>query len=163
MQRNDTSFFGCNRPPNREPEISIALLHPVFGKFKDDSKRATPTAEDYRCVRGLRECMLQFFDDEGIRRSKLLDILDDYGIGAQPGPIGSTSRTTDGHIVSNIHPRLIIEVKNDIGWKGAEPSLQALAYYDSFCRERKLWDDISSCHPCFIVCVAGKSHYYFCS
>lgn len=162
-QRDDSCFFGCNRPPNREPGISITLLHPVFGRFVNDCKNVTPVTKDYAAAYTLRRRMCEFHGDEAKRRSQLMDILNEYGIDAQPGSIGSTECRTDGHIFTRSHPTLIIEVKNEIGWKGAEPTLEALAYYNIFCNEMKLWDDVSSCHPCFILCVAGKFPSSFCS
>jgi hypothetical protein len=42
LQKNDETFFGCNRPPGREPNLPLALLHPVFGRFIDNTKRIVP-------------------------------------------------------------------------------------------------------------------------
>jgi hypothetical protein len=56
-------------------------------------------------------------------RKQLLDILSEYSIDLQPASIGNTEYKTDGHAFAKNHPRLIVEAKNEIGWKGAEPSL----------------------------------------
>jgi hypothetical protein len=50
---------------------------------------------------------------------------------------------------------LIAELKNNIGWKGAEPSLQAPLYYRIFCDQYDLWDDGLTCQPCLIIFLAG--------
>jgi hypothetical protein len=155
LQKDDKVFFGCNRPPEREPAVPLALLHPVFGRFVDNTKTIAPKSEDYAIVQKLREEMCKFFVNEDTRRQALIDILRDYGLEIYPGPVGGSGKATDGHILIKKHPKLILEVKNEIVSGGAEPSLQAILYYDTFILQNKLWEDASTCHPCFVIFLAG--------
>ncbi len=156
VQNDDVIYYGCNRPPTREPKVPLTLLHPVFGKFVDDCKEITPIAKDYACARELKMRMCSFYPNEGERRSDFIDIFNSYGIDIQPGHFGKSESRTDGHLLIKNHPKLVTELKNEIGWKGAEPSLEALVYYDAICRDKKLCGDVSTCHPCFIVFLAGN-------
>ena len=101
--------------------------------------------------------MCCFFSHENHRRDELIRIFKEYGIEVNPGDIGGTSIKTDGHADRNGRVMIIIELKNEIGAQGAEPSIQVVLYYDVFLQEYELWNDLSSCHPCFVVFVAGKS------
>jgi hypothetical protein len=112
-------------------------------------------------AQNLKEEMCHFYLDEHARRRVLIDILREYGIEIHPGPIGSSRNETDSHVVINIHPKLILELKNEIGSSNADPSLQALLYYDAFTREHKLWEDASTCHPCVVIFLAGQSQSLF--
>jgi hypothetical protein len=159
IQQGDT-FYACNRPQAREPQLPLTLLHPVFGTFVDNCKQLTLTASDYDCAKSLKNVMCAFYGDEGARRKKFLEELKNHDIVAQAAHIGSTKCVTDGHVLVGDHPILIVEVKNEIGWKGAEPSLQGFAYYDSFVRENRLWEDFSTIHPCFLLFVAGMSRTF---
>jgi hypothetical protein len=157
LQKDDRNFYGCGRPPDREPALPLTLRHPVFGHFVDDAKKIVPTREDYAIAHKLKQEMSDFYPNESDRRHKLCLALQEYGIQVQPGTIGASEFKTDGHTFTANRPTLILELKNEIGWRGAEPSLQALLYYCIFCDEYKLWEDYSSCHPCFIIILAGQS------
>lgn len=154
--QEDDSYFACNRPPHREHHVPLILLHPVFGEFIDNCKNMTPTARDHKYAKEIKESMCEIYTREGSRRSRATQILNDYGIHFQDGTIGSTEYRTDGHTLSKNHPRLIVEVKNELSSGAAEPNFQALAYYDHFCYEMRLFEDASSCLPCFIIVIAGK-------
>jgi hypothetical protein len=99
--------------------------------------------------------MCDFYKDEAGRRQGICHILQTYGIDIRPGAIGGSEYKTDGHVATPTHPKFILEIKNEIGSTGAEPSLQALLYYRVFCDQLGLWDDDSTCHPCFIGFLAG--------
>ena len=101
--------------------------------------------------------MCCFFSHENHRWDELIRIFKEYGIEVNPGDIGGTSIKTDGHADRNGRVMIIIELKNEIGAQGAEPSIQVVLYYDVFLQEYELWNDLSSCHPCFVVFAAGKS------
>ena len=108
--------------------------------------------------------MCRFYPNEGARRAELCDIFRHFGIDIHPGPIGSSQYATDGHAVTGRnHPKLIVEIKNEIGSTQADPSFQGLLYYDAFCDKYRLWEDVSTCHPCFIVFLAGKSRPHYSS
>jgi hypothetical protein len=98
--------------------------------------------------------MCLFFGTEDERRYSLCCLLREFAINVNPGPVAAKKCMTDGHVLHGKHPTLIQELKNEIGSLGAEPSLQALVYYDTFMRE--FWSDTSTCHPCFVIFVAGE-------
>jgi hypothetical protein len=157
------AFYGCNRPPTREPGLPLTLLHPVFGKFVEDAKMISPTRNDYVVAHDPSQSMCKFYINEATCLKEICRVLLDYGIPIQPGPIGASEDRTDGHVCTAICPKFILELKNEIGWKGAEPSLQALIdliYYRVFCHEYNLWDDVSTCHPCLIAFLVSRSQSY---
>jgi hypothetical protein len=105
--------------------------------------------------------MCAFYANEGERRKHICSLFREYGIETHPGPIGSSNYATDGHVLHGRHPTFILELKNEIGAKGAEPSLQALLYYDKFARESDLATDATTCHPCFIAFLAGEFLHFW--
>lgn len=155
-QENDKEYYGCCRPQNREPDLPLVLLDPVFAIFVDETKTAALTGEDYAIARSLRSTMCEFYDGEPDRASVLRKELQRYKIVLCPAQIGSSGCSTDGHKESNNRPVLITKVKNEIGLGTAEPSIQAMLYYDLFFSEDNLWTEVSSYHPCFIMFLAGK-------
>ena len=161
LQKDDKIFFGCSRPPKREPAVPLALLHPVFGRFVDNAKTIVPKSEDYAIAQTLREEMCGFFVNEDKRRQALIDILRGYDLEIYPGPVGGSRKETDGHILIKKHPKLIVEMKNEIASGNAEPSFQAVLYYDTFILQNKLWEDATTCHPCFVIFLAGESQSLF--
>src|SRR5262245_46724002 len=153
MQKGNL-FIACGRPLDREADVPLTLLHPVFGQFVDDCQKTRLTAADYNIAKVLREKMSAFYPHEGERRGEICKALQEYGIEVHPGPIAGTEHKTDGHVCTRDGPILIMEAKNDIGWKGAEPNLQLALYFRIFCHKLGLFGD-DSCHPCFVIFVAG--------
>ena len=107
--------------------------------------------------------MSDFYPNEGERHHKICLALQEYGIHIYPGTIGASEQKTDGHVCTANCPILIQELKTEIGWKGAEPSLQALLYYCIFCDQYNLWDDDSTSHPCLVIFLAGQSELFLLS
>ena len=157
LQESKPGCYGCCRPPSREPLLPLTLIHPVFGEFVNDIETITPMRSDYAMAFELRQATSIFASDESERRFAVCTIFRTYGIDIHPGPVGSSEHKTDGHVASVDKPWFILEIKNEIGSKGAEPSLQALVYYGVFCEQFKLWADHSTCHPCFVAFLAGQS------
>ena len=149
-------FYPCGRPLKREAAVPLTLLHPIFGRFVDDCGKIMPRREDYAIAHQLKEKMSEFYSTKGERRQEICEALQEYGIPIYPGPIGTSEHKTDGHVCSCNRPILILEVKNDIGWKGAEPSLQLILCFRIFCDQHGLWDDESTCHPCLVLFVVGE-------
>ncbi|KAK2459588.1 hypothetical protein APHAL10511_008398 [Amanita phalloides] len=149
-QRGNAS---CAWPYGREQPVPLSLLHPVFGQFIDESEMAVPTWKDYNMVAELRTKMCQFYDDEAKRRSEIYDIFNQYGIKPTVSVVDDSCVAADGHIMHGHHPICILEIKN--GSAGAEPCFQALAYYDRTCKYRGIYEDESSCHPCFMISITG--------
>jgi hypothetical protein len=134
--------------------VPLTLLHPVFGQFVDDCQKTRLTVADYNIAKVLREKMSAFYPNEGERGNEICKALQKYGIAVHPGPIAGTEYKTDGHVCTCDGPILIIELKNKIGWKGAEPNLQLALYFRIFCHELGLFGDDSR-HPCFVIFFAG--------
>jgi hypothetical protein len=100
--------------------------------------------------------MGKFYADELKRAHKLREILQTGGFEIHSEKIKDSKIETDGHILCQSNPTIILEVKDEIGSAGAEPSLQSLLYYETFVRLYDLWKDMSSIHSCFIITLAGK-------
>ncbi|KAG5634798.1 hypothetical protein H0H81_000750 [Sphagnurus paluster] len=99
--------------------------------------------------------MCSFYADEDTRRHQLCMLLNEFGFKVTPGNIGSLKESTDGHRMEGIHPLYIQELKNELTTGNAEPSFQALLYYQSFVDQFQLDKNSSSCHPCFIIYLLG--------
>jgi hypothetical protein len=134
----------------------LTLLDPVFGQFVDDCREMTLTREDYAMAHTLKSDMCKFYADEDARRGAMWRALQSYGIPINGGHIGGSKHKMDGHVCTCNHPILILEIKNDIGWKGVELCLQVVIYYHIFCDECHLWN-VESCHPCIVIFLAGQS------
>ena len=129
LQRNKQHMIPCNRPPWAASSIPSTLLHPIFGEFKDDCQNYKPTAADNKLVLTLSTEMSHFFDNEAARASKFREILRDSDIDTSATVVEGTGFTTDGDIQLKGFRFVILEIKNEIGSKGAEPHAQAISYY----------------------------------
>ena len=140
----------------RKPDLPLALLDPVFAKFTDDCRTAKPTAAAYECARHLKIEMNRFYGDEVHPVHALCEILTIGGFEINPGPIGESNTRTNGHFFRLL---ILLEATDEVVWTGADPTLQALLYYEIFTQHYKLWTDVlSSVYPCFIITLAGKVH-----
>lgn len=153
--------FACCRPLEREQDLPVILLDRVFATFIEESQTAVLTDEDYTTASNLRRTMCEFYKDKEVRAAVLRKELEKYDIKLAAAKIGSSRCSTDGHIEINSRPVLILEVKNEIGTGNAEPSIQALCYYNLFFTQYTTWTEVLSHHPCFIIFVAGKRRCYF--
>lgn len=68
-------YYACCRPSEREPDLVLTLLDPVFATFFEESQAAVLTREDYEAARSLRDTMCEFYDDEKQRASALREEL----------------------------------------------------------------------------------------
>ncbi|KDQ61836.1 hypothetical protein JAAARDRAFT_45319 [Jaapia argillacea MUCL 33604] len=156
IQKDDAVFYGCKRPPEREPTIPMTLTHPVFGKFVDDAKAIAITTADNKFAYSLKKDMCCFYQDAAERRREISYVFRRFGIDIDRGPIGSSQQTTNCHVATGInHPKLILGMKNENDSKRTGPSFEALLHYHNFCDVYGLWADVSTCHPCFIVFLAA--------
>ena len=129
LQRDEQHTICWNRPPSAASSIPPMLLHPIFSKFIDDCENYEPTAANNNLVWTLSAAMSGFFKDEAGRASKFQEILQDSGIDTSTTKIEGTKFKTDADIQSQGFCRTIIEVKNEIGSKGAQPHAQGISYY----------------------------------
>ena len=120
-----------SRPRGADATIPVTLLHPIFRQFVDNCKNHQPIQEDNKLVLELMGAMSAFFPDENARAAELRAILTRHGIPVVTSTITSKDHyfPTDGAVAVNGHLVAIIEVKGEIGSKGAEPYAQVILYY----------------------------------
>jgi hypothetical protein len=123
--------IACGRPPAADAPIPVTLLHPIFRQFLDNCENHQPIAEDNMLVLELMGAMSSFFRGEDTRAAELRDILTRHGIPVATSTITSKGHyfRTDGAVAINGHLVAIIEVKEEIGSRGAEPYAQVVLYY----------------------------------
>ncbi|KAF8869287.1 hypothetical protein BD779DRAFT_1682365 [Infundibulicybe gibba] len=131
--------FACARPPEQEPSLPLALTDPIFAKFIADCETIKLTEAGYHCAEKLRKKM-EFHETEADRGREFRVVLGIAGIEFDVESI-EKEHTTDGHISRGGRLVVVVEVRNEIGWPGAEPSLQALLYYDDFAQKNLLAKD----------------------
>ncbi|KAM6501181.1 hypothetical protein JOM56_004195 [Amanita muscaria] len=154
-QENPDQMIYCNRPRDAFAPIPVMLLHPIFGQFIDDCENYKPTEKDNAFVLELSTAMSKFYLDEAKRADSVRQLFTEkYDIdfvqtvieGITDGDIGRTNRR-------NLR-FAIIDFKNDVGSKGAEPLLQSIHYYLESNR-RRAPEMPSSVLPCMILMVFG--------
>lgn len=120
-----------SRPRDADATIPVTLLHRIFRQFVDNCKNHQPIQEDNKLVLELMGAMSDFFPDEKVRAAKLRAILTSHGIPVVTSTIFSKDHNfpTDGAVEINGHLVAIVEVKGEIGSKGAEPYAQVILYY----------------------------------
>jgi len=130
LQGNSTVFH-FERPLSASHDIPPTLLHPSFGDFLDDCERHSPTREDNMLAYDLRSGMSSYFKHEYERVDMFVKILKKHNILTQGSQIRShgTTYKTDLDMQTNNFRFVIVEYKNEIGHKGAEPLLQGIWYY----------------------------------
>ncbi|KXN89199.1 hypothetical protein AN958_05902 [Leucoagaricus sp. SymC.cos] len=155
IQETDAQIV-WSRPPDADATIPVTLYHPIFRQFVGDCKNHQPTDKDNKLVRELTAAMSKFFPSEDVRAAELRDILQDNGIPAIITTISVEDNffCTDGAIESNHHLTVIIDVKEEIGSKGAEPYAQAILYYAHSDWE-KSEEYLTFNFPCLIITVFG--------
>jgi hypothetical protein len=149
----------CNRPPNAFDPIPVTLLHPVFGRFVDDTENVEPTAADNRLVRDLAYVMSSFHDNETQRGDKIREVLTESGIHLVQTVVEGQQYRTDGDMQHAGYRYIIAEMKNEIGAKGAEPYAQASLYYLESTRKQALAHP-GSVLPTLLVLVFGGCACY---
>lgn len=155
LQRDKHHTIHWNQPPSASSSIPPMLLHPIFGKFINDCKNYEPTAADNRLVWMLSAAMSHFFDDEDAQASMFWEILQDSGMEAYATVIDGTKFKTDRDIHLQGFRHAIIEVKNEIGSKGAKPHAQAISYYIcSTMSSVTKWPGFT--FPCILILLFGK-------
>lgn len=99
--------------------------------------------------------MSGFFEDENARASKFREVLREHDIDIVAATIDYIKCTTDGDQQLKGFRYLIVEIKNEIGSKGAEPHAQAISYY---IRSTKSFasDKPGFRFPCILITLFGK-------
>ena len=154
IHQQSPAAFHFNRPPSAAATIPVTLHHSIFGQFVDDCKTHIPTKEDNELAFALSSGMSELYDNENDRATAFRSILRDHGIIIQETFLEGTRCHTDGDMQCNHIRYLILEVKMEIGSKGAEPLFQAIWYY-----QRSMGgisnDNPSSSLPCLLILLFG--------
>ena len=158
LQQKETQKIVWSRPPGADAAVPVTLMHPIFREFIDGCGNHQPTKEDNELVLKLMESMSGFFADEHARASKLREILSEYGIPVVTSTISSKGREfrTDGavEIVNNLVA--IVEVKEEISSKGAEPYAQVVLHYTHSTLEKApLFPNFN--FPALLITVFGQT------
>jgi hypothetical protein len=105
--------------------------------------------------------MSSFFKDEAGRASKFREILQDLGIDVSAAKIEGTKFKTDGDIQSQGFRRTVIEVKNEIGSKGAQPHAQGISYCIHSTKS-SVTGRPGFRFPCILITLFGKLSIFHC-
>ncbi|KAH8924591.1 hypothetical protein BT69DRAFT_1349368 [Atractiella rhizophila] len=143
----------CNRPRSATTTNPTTLLHPVFGRFLDDCENYEITAADNAFVMELSSTMSDFYPSEVTRAAAVRELFAEWGVkmvvSHTPGEF-----VTDGDKLVRKHRCAIMEFKNEISSKGAEPYAQAgLNYFDSTGDHATVFE--RSPLPCILILVFG--------
>ncbi|KAJ7593241.1 hypothetical protein C8J56DRAFT_930652 [Mycena floridula] len=133
-QNNPETAIYCGRPAGMVQPVPPILLHPDFSTFMDDLVSCSPTPQDVDCFHRLQIEMRGFFPNEASRMSEFRSILEDHGFGSLD-PLSISGFTTAGGRRLSVQALqkdpvlLLIEGKNEVGHKSAEPMLQNILYF----------------------------------
>ncbi|KAI6022656.1 hypothetical protein EDC04DRAFT_2936657, partial [Pisolithus marmoratus] len=146
------------QPPDGISTIPVTLLHTVFGEFVDECHTHEPTSEDNTFVLELSSQMSKFFENESQRQKTFMEILCNHSIGIVASSIADSDYQTDRDVHVNGRRYMILEVKSEVGSKGAEPYCQAILYYfegskDKVTKASKKHTQFN--FPCLIITLFG--------
>jgi hypothetical protein len=135
--------------------IPVTLLNPIFGEFVDNCENHKPTDRDNALVLELSTAMSAFYTKEGGRANCIREIFAKYGIHLVWTKIEGTGYETDGDILHRDSRFVIVEMKNEFGYSGAEALFQAILYYLESNRKQapKMQGSVL---PCLIVIIIGS-------
>ncbi|KAF8079189.1 hypothetical protein FPV67DRAFT_1604454 [Lyophyllum atratum] len=153
-QKRSDRMIPCDRPYGASATIPVTLLHPVFGRFKDDCETYTPGKEDNALALELQKVMSDIYDDEDQRAKKVREVFGAVGIVLTRTKVGSTKYETDGDTLSGPHRFNLSDFKNEVACSGAEPYFQAGLYYVESTRDHATKVPNSGL-PCILVLVFG--------
>ena len=158
FQEKQNQKIVWSRPRTADATIPVTLLHPIFRQFIDNCKNHQPMQEDNKLVLELMGAMSNFFPDENARAAELRAILTRHGIPVVTSTITSKGHhfPTDGAVAINGHLVAIIEVKREIGSKGAEPYAQVILYY-SHSNATKSQEFLEFNFPSLLITVFGQT------
>ena len=151
--------IGCNRPYETDT-IPVALLHPVFGIFKDRCKEP-PSELALSLLNAINPVACEWQDFEIQRRSVVREMFQRYlGLNFLEQKIPGTEYATDGNLSAIVMPTAIRECKNEHG----EPLNQAILYYANFLKYAFVahqYHNVDSRFPCILLIDMGMSAFAF--
>ncbi|KAF8416717.1 hypothetical protein EV426DRAFT_625874 [Tirmania nivea] len=137
--QKDSPKIHCNRPFELS-NVPLALLHPIFGQFRDWSKTVKPSPDDNHAVLALTEIMLKHYSSELDRQHALHGFfLNHLRVQLHAGNPTGTNSQTDGHGFANINSsppfiHVLTEVKNELTGNSTDPYFQVtLLFKDYLC------------------------------
>ena len=171
--------FKIHRPSVKEFGLPTTLLHPAFGKFVDtfNNRHDILNRNDYEFATYFSNAMSDVYEGrngEAKRNAEANRLLSEYlNKSVKRTNLGFGVSQTDGSVFANIGTvmssevlTLILEVKNEMGVGGCDPSIQGLGYYLQclantespsmrFAREYTVM-------PVLLVCISGPNiAFYF--
>lgn len=160
MKLQGTQYAMFNGRPASATGPPVALYHPVFDAFTNelDSTAELPT-QTYALVNDLLEASQAMYPTElgpNSRTQSLRPILEKLlppylGIREAPGT------KSDGLITArNGAPCMVMEINNEIGTGGSDPTVQGAISYAKYWGENQLdWIRYLCCCPSFILAISG--------
>jgi len=127
-------MISCGRPYSAFREIPPTLLCPQFSQFVIDLDSCAPSTHDIELFHELCQEMSDIFVDESDRNDEIIRLMKKYGFRDLQQKFIS-KYPTDGALdiyIGEVHkhvPYCILQVKNEIGSKVAEPMAQAIFYW----------------------------------
>ena len=157
LQQKPAQHIMWSRPPGGDATIPVTLLHPILRRFVDDCENHQPVRRDNELVLEMMENMNSFFPNKAARAAELRDILTEYGIPVSTATITSGGRhfLIDNAVSINGYLGSIIEVRSEIGSRGAEPYAQGILHY-AHSNAKKSKDFPKFNFPCLVITVFGQ-------
>lgn len=159
QEKSDRIYGGR---PFEPTNISLSLLHPVFGEFRDSTKTIEPSAKDNNAVLELTEMMLKFYKKEKERETEFHKFFVSYfGVQLHTGSINGTSSGSDGHgfpIPNSPHSliHVITEIKNELAGNNTDPYFQVAFLYRDYLKTFPSGTFSHTSFPVMVVLVFGK-------
>lgn len=162
LQKTEDQKIVWSRPSSADATIPVTLMNNIFRRFIDDCENYIPNRQDNELVLELMGEMSAFYSHEGARAARLRNILTVYGLPFVTSTITSKGHnyTTDGSVEVNGNLLTIVEVKEEIGSKGAEPYAQSILYYTHSTME-KAPNFPNFNFPALLIAVFGQTRRYF--
>ncbi|CEL53119.1 hypothetical protein RSOLAG1IB_11251 [Rhizoctonia solani AG-1 IB] len=159
--QQNTAVQILNGRPQPAAGLPIGLFHPVFDRFREliDSTKFDATPEQLSSTLSLIKASQDLYALEGGEKGRtaailpLLNSVLDCSISATEIPRNKSDGTVQ---TRNGAYTLVVEVKNEIGTGGSDPSVQgAIAYAKYWGQSQNEWLRCQSCCPSFILAIAG--------
>ncbi|CAE6493838.1 unnamed protein product [Rhizoctonia solani] len=147
-----------NGRPQEADGLPVGLFHPVFDSFQQriDSDSFAPTPMQLSATLTLLTASQKIYDTEPVRTEALIPLLQRL-LGRHIAEVSIRGTKSDGAIhESNGAYSMIMEIKNEIGTGGCDPSIQgAIAFANYWGQGSFEWLRDQCCCPSMILAIAG--------
>ena len=120
-------YIPCNQLCGFPTALPLNFLHPILGEYVDDAVNYMPTSDDVQFLLVFVQAMVDIDKLEDGQKETLLTVFNDHKMPIKPMMIGKF--TTDGDLSIGSFRLLIVEFKNEIRSKAAEPFFQEILYF----------------------------------